>query len=57
MRLLSGLFVVTLLLGLLIAPACKASDPKLKIQQERARWEVRILSWAQGADGAINVST
>jgi hypothetical protein len=46
-----------LLLGVLIGPGCGPSDPHLKILQERARWEVRILSWAQGEQGVINVST
>jgi len=57
MRFFSGILACVLLTAASAAPGCKPSDPKLKLQQERARWEVRILSWAQGADGVINVST
>ncbi len=57
MRLSSAIVAVTLLLGAFVAPACRPSDPQLKILHERARWEVRILSWAQGSGGVINVGT
>ncbi len=36
---------------------CGSSDPAERILEQRALWDVALLSWAQGEDGAINVST
>ena len=36
---------------------CGDSDPEQKILDERARWEVRVLNWAQEPGGPINIST
>jgi hypothetical protein len=46
-----------LLIAIASVAACNSTDPQLKVLQERARWDVRILSWAQEADGPINVAT
>jgi hypothetical protein len=45
------------LLAAALAAACQPSDPTQKILEERARWDVRVLSWAQEPDGTIKVST
>lgn len=57
MRLSSLIAAVALLIGAFVTPACEPVDPKLEIQNDRARWDVRILSWAQGSEGSINVGT
>lgn len=57
MRVLPGIVAFPLLLAALVAPSCRPSDPELRILQERARWDVRILSWAQGEGGRILAGT
>ena len=49
-------FTLGFLMLALIA-GCAPSDPKLEIQEERARWTVQLLSWApvEGASNGINV--
>jgi hypothetical protein len=47
----------TLLLAAAMIAGCGPSDPANAIQEQRARWDVLVLSWAQDADGAINIST
>jgi hypothetical protein len=49
-----------LLIPILAAVAlagCAPSDPAEAILEQRALWDVRVLSWAQDADGAVNIST
>lgn len=41
----------------LVGSGCGQSDPEQKILDERARWEVRVLNWAQEPGGPINIST
>lgn len=36
--------------------ACSAQDPRARILEERARWEVSLRSWAQDDDGGLNAS-
>lgn len=38
-------------------PGCRPTDPKEKILKQRARWDVQLLSWAQGDDGSIRMTT
>jgi len=40
-----------------LSVACAPSDPKLEIQEQRARWTVQLLSWApvEGDDEGLNV--
>jgi hypothetical protein len=49
--------VICLLAVVALVSSCGQSDPKAKLLEERARWDVRILSWAQEKGGAINVAT
>lgn len=39
------------------APACGPSDPDAALQEQRARWDVLVLNWAQDADANLLVST
>jgi hypothetical protein len=45
------------LLILAAAAACGPGDPRSRILEERARWNVQLLDWVQTEDGAINLST
>jgi len=36
-----------------LALRCGPGDPAARVGQERARWEVTLLGWATGDDGAI----
>jgi hypothetical protein len=40
-----------------LAAGCGPSDPKAGLLEERARWDVRILSWAEQPEGGLNVAT
>lgn len=57
MRPLLAIPTLLLLLVALQAAGCGASDPRQEILDQRARWEVRILNWAQEPGGDLNVST
>jgi hypothetical protein len=41
----------------LASTACGPSDPKAKILQERARWNVVVLDLSQNDEGTVNIST
>ena len=41
----------------LAAAGCSSSDSRREILDQRARWDVRILNWAQEPGGDLNVST
>jgi hypothetical protein len=56
MRVYTRYFPV-LLAGLLLTASCGPSDPTQKLLEERARWDARVLNWAQEPEGGINVST
>jgi hypothetical protein len=45
------------MLLVLVTTGCGESDPGQKILDERARWDVRVLNWAQEPGGPINIST
>ena len=47
------------LLGILAAlvAGCGPSDPKESILQDRARWNVSVLSWSQSDDGTVTIGT
>ena len=47
------------LLGIFAAlsAGCGPSDPKDKILQDRARWNVTVLSWSQSDDGTVTIGT
>ena len=51
-----ALVAVVATLAVLIA-GCVPVDPKEGILQDRARWDVVVLSWSQGEDGTVTVST
>jgi hypothetical protein len=51
------LISLTLLLASVMLAGCSPSDPRAGILEERARWDVRLLNWAQDAEGSINIST
>ncbi len=36
---------------------CGPSDPKERVLQDRARWNVNVLSWSQSEDGTVTIST
>jgi hypothetical protein len=55
-RSLSGWLLLAPML-LALAAACAPSDPQAKILDERARWNVRIVSWAQDPAGDLHVGT
>jgi len=43
--------------AIVLAAACSSGSPEQKILEQRARFSVDLLSWAQGADGAITIGT
>ena len=47
--------VVCLLLAVCLA-GCGPSDPRARVLEERARWTVTLLSWAQGQDGTLTLN-
>jgi hypothetical protein len=49
--------LVLLLLVTVASPACAPSDPKAEILEQRMRWDVTVLNWAQDEQGGINIST
>jgi hypothetical protein len=51
------LILLTSLLAAVAIAGCGSSDPAERILEQRALWDVAVLSWAQGEDGAINIST
>jgi hypothetical protein len=57
MRASTTITLFCLLAVALLSVACGPSDPKAKLLEERARWDVRILNWAQLEGGAIHVAT
>lgn len=34
---------------------CGPADPRARVLDERARWNVSVLSWSQGADGTVTI--
>lgn len=44
------------LLLLVVAAACRPSDPRAEVLKQRARWTVDLLSWVQGEDGQISLT-
>jgi len=40
-----------------LTAGCGSSDPKERILQDRARWDVTVLSWSQGDDGTVTIGT
>jgi hypothetical protein len=36
---------------------CQPSDPREKVLKQRSRWDVQLLSWIQGDDGSIRMTT
>lgn len=53
----SRIFVFSLLLLTVQLSGCTPSDPKADILEERLRWDVTVLNWAQDEQGGINIST
>jgi hypothetical protein len=45
-----------LLLAALAFSGCGPTDPLERALDERARWNVELLNWAQGPDGTITLS-
>ena len=41
----------------LLATGCGSRDPKESILQDRARWNVSVLSWSQSEDGTVTIGT
>ena len=39
-----------------LAAGCGSTDPKERILQDRARWNVTVLSWSQAEDGTVTIS-
>jgi len=35
---------------------CGPTDPRQRVLEERARWNVTLLSWAQGTDGTLTLN-
>ena len=56
-RYLVAASAVLLALSALVSTACGPSNPKAKILQERARWNVNVLDLSQNDEGTINIST
>jgi hypothetical protein len=55
-RSIRTVIVQSVLLALLII-GCGPSDPRQRILDERARWEVALLNWSQSAsDGTVNIA-
>jgi hypothetical protein len=48
---------VAILSALLVAVNCSSGSAELKILEQRERWSVQLLSWAESADGGINIAT
>ena len=46
----AGLLIAVGLLG------CAPSDPRERVLEQRARWNVTLLSWAQGRDGTLTLN-
>ena len=44
-------------LVLACASACGPSNPRARVLEERARWNVQLLDWVQTEEGAVNLST
>ena len=40
-----------LLPALLLAAGCSSKTPRQKVLEERAAWQIDLLSWAEGAEG------
>jgi hypothetical protein len=40
-----------------LAAGCGPGDPKEGILQDRARWNVSVLSWSQSEDGTVAIGT
>jgi hypothetical protein len=40
-----------------LAAGCGSGDPKESILQDRARWNVSVLSWSQSDDGTVTIGT
>lgn len=49
--------VVILLAVGLSGVACGSSDPRTRVLEQRARWDVQALGWVLNPDGSINLST
>jgi hypothetical protein len=50
-------FVALIAVVSLSTTGCGPQDPKERILQERARWNVTVLNWSQGEDGTVTIST
>ena len=48
---------IGLLIGIGCFAACQPSDPRIAILEQRARWNVELLSWAVDEGGVMSVST
>jgi hypothetical protein len=48
-------FATLLALLAVVASGCGDRDPKEKILQDRARWNVAVQSWSQGEDGTVTI--
>jgi hypothetical protein len=51
-----ALFALVSIIAVLAA-GCGVSDPRERILQDRARWNVTVLSWSQGEDGTVTIGT
>jgi len=51
----AGLILICMVLA--CASACGPSDPRARVLEERARWNVQLLDWVQTEEGAVNLST
>ena len=40
-----------------LAAGCVPTDPRERVLQERARWNVTVLNWSQGKDGTVTIGT
>jgi len=47
--------VASLLLAVCLV-GCGPTDPRERVLEERSRWNVTLLSWAQGADGTLTLN-
>ncbi len=45
-----------MLLLVAVVSGCAPSDPRERILEERTRWKVALLGWAQAEDGTITLS-
>lgn len=48
--------VVAALALLFLLAGCAERDPRAEVLEERARWDVQILSWAPTESGSVNIS-